>query len=316
MTANNAMLADLASLPTRAEAFGISRVAVNGGMVVGPLAASFFLGAGLAYRPLFVAGGAVCGLFLLLILLRIKESRPAAAASAADLSVVAGYRVVLRDRRFLAFCAVALLPLYGFGQFFVTLPVLLRDSVGVSASTWGLLAALYAGCGVLFQYLVVRRTKDWNKMGLLAAASAFIGAGMAGAAYAPPGVVTGACVLLYSVGVMLLVPISAAVVSEMAPLHLRGRYMGAWTLVWMAGCSLGPTFGGLAMDRLGARGAYGVILAAALLGTVLFASLRRGLPARRRAAVRAEPGVVPADDSTTTVPAQQSSAGTRLPPPE
>ena len=37
---------------------------------------------------------------------------------------------------------------------------MLRNSVGVPPSTWGLLAALYAGCGVLLQYPVVRRTRS------------------------------------------------------------------------------------------------------------------------------------------------------------
>jgi MFS family permease len=292
-TANNAMLADLTPRRRRAEAYGISRVAVNAGMTAGPLAGGLLLAAGLDYRLLFASGGIVCGLFLLLILLRFEESRPAAPAGAGGrLSTLAGYRVVLADRRFLAFCAIALLPLYGFGQIYVTLPVLLRNSVGISAANWGLLAALYAGCGVLLQYPVVRRTKAFDKLALLSLASALMGAGLAGAAFAPKGVGTAACIVLLSVGSMLFVPVAPALVSEMAPTLLRGRYMGAWTFVWMGGIALGPTFGGLAMDRLGGRGAYLVLLAAALLGALLFGLLRRGrtdrsaatdVPALRRA---------------------------------
>jgi MFS family permease len=275
-TANNAMLADLTPLGRRAEAYGISRVAVTAGMAAGPLVGGLLLGAGLDYRVLFASGGAVCGLFLLLVLLRFKESRPAAPADAKGRSsTLAGYRVVLRDRRFLAFCGIALLPLYGFGQIYVTLPVLLHNSVGVAPATWGLLAALYAGCGVLLQYPVVRRTRTHDKLGLLAVGSTCIGAGLAGAAFAPKGIGTVACVLLISAGTMLFVPIAPALVSEMAPAPLRGRYMGAWTFVWMGGTALGPTFGGLAMDRLGGRGAYLVILAASLLGALLFTLLRR-----------------------------------------
>ena len=199
---------------------------------------------------------------------------------------MAGIGVVLRDRRFLAFCGIALLPLYGFGQIYITLPVLLRGSVGVSPSDWGLLAALYAGCGVLFQYPVVRRTRAFDKLAVLAVASVCIGAGLAGAAFAPRGLGTAACIVLISAGTMLLVPIAPALVSEMAPPALRGRYMGAWTVVWMAGTALGPTFGGLAMDHLGGRGAYLVILTAALLGALLFAVLRSrtGLATRGEAA--------------------------------
>jgi hypothetical protein len=54
--------------------------------------------------------------------------------------------------------------------------------------------------------------------------------------------------------------------------------MGAWTAVWLAGLSLGPTFGGLAVDRLGAHGAYAIILAVSLLGSVSFGLLARAQP--------------------------------------
>jgi len=107
-----------------------------------------------------------------------------------------------------------------------------------------------------------------------AAASALISLGLCGAAFAPVGWPTAAFVLVISLGSVLLIPISATIVSQMAPVALRGRYMGAWTLVWTAGMALGPTFGGMAMDRLGGRGAYGVILGVGLLGAVLFARMR------------------------------------------
>jgi hypothetical protein len=146
------MLADFTPPARRSEAYGISRVANNAGMVAGPLIAAGLLGAGLGYRALFASGGLLIGLFLVLVLALLKESRPA--GSTARHSTLGGYRVVLGDRRFVAVCAVTLLPLYGFGQIYITLPVLLRDSVGVSPAQWGLLAAFYAGCGVLFQFPV------------------------------------------------------------------------------------------------------------------------------------------------------------------
>ena len=127
LTANNAMLADFTPPARRSEAYGISRVANNAGMVTGPLVAALLLGAGFGYRTLFASGGLVCALFLIVVLVYLKESRPAAAAASPPPG--GGYRVVLGDRRFLALCAIALLPLYGFGQIFITLPVLLRDSV-------------------------------------------------------------------------------------------------------------------------------------------------------------------------------------------
>jgi MFS family permease len=113
-------------------------------------------------------------------------------------------------------------------------------------------------------------------MSLMAVASALVGLGMGGVAFVAPGWPIVALVLLVSLGVVLLVPISATIVSEMAPEELRGRYMGAWTLVWIGGLALGPTLGGIAMDYLGARAAYLLILATGLVGGLLFTFQRTG----------------------------------------
>ena len=279
MTANNAIIADLTPLARRAEAYSLSRVAVSAGMVVGPLCASFLLRAGFGFRTLFALGGAVCLLFVLLTLLWLKETKPATRTQAETaVSTLAGYRVVFADRHFLAFCTLMVLPLYGFGQLWVTFPVAVASLLGISAANWGLLVTLYALTAVLLQYPLVRRLRGCDKMSLMAVASALIGLGMGGVAFVGPGWPIVALVLLVSLGVVLLVPISSTIVSEMAPEELRGRYMGAWTLVWIGGLALGPTLGGIAMDDLGARGACLLILATGLLGSVLFA-LQRVRPA-------------------------------------
>ena len=273
VTANNAMIADLTQQTRRAEAFSINRTALNAGALLGPLGATLLLAVGLSYRWLFALAGAVCALFLWIVA-NLHETRPARFADGAhESSARAGYRLVLRDRRFLILCLVTLLPLYCLGQFQVTLPVLLKTTRGLSAASWGLLISLYALIGMGFQYLVVRRLRRLPELRAMAAGSAFLGIGLFGAAWAPGGLLTAVFVVVISLGAILLIPISSAIVSAIAPAGLRGRYMGAWTLVWVGGCALGPTFGGLAMDRLGARGAYVVILVVGLAGALAYATL-------------------------------------------
>ena len=186
---------------------------------------------------------------------------------------------MLADRRFLSLCAVTLLPLYGFGQLWVTFPIALRERLGLSAASWGLLITLYALAIVLFQYPLVRRLERYDKSALMAAGSAFVGVGMGGAALLMRSWPIVVFMLLVSLGVMLLVPISATVVAEMAPASLRGRYMGAWTLAWTAGTALGPTLGGPLMDLLGVRSAYMLVLACGLAGSGLFLVRGRWLAA-------------------------------------
>ena len=77
-----------------------------------------------------------------------------------------------------------------------------------------------------------------------------LAAGVGSAPFLPwPGTLVS--MVLISLGIVLLIPIASTVVSRLAPVELRGRYMGAWTLVYMAGYALGPLLGGWALDALG-----------------------------------------------------------------
>jgi MFS family permease len=281
LIASNAMVADLTSLERRAEAFSIIRVALNAGMVVGPLLAAPLITRDPSFRLAFVGGAAFCGVFLLMVAFMFKETRPDDAVRAASgesvVSTLKGYAQVMRDRLFLRFSLIALLPLYGFGQVWVSTPIVLGELHGVSAQSWGRLMALYAAVTAITQYPVVRLARRWDPMLCMAAASALLGIGMGGVAYAPWPATVG-FIIVVSLGIVLLIPIASAIVSELAPVHLRGRYMGAWTIVYIGGYALGPLVGGWALDTLGSRGAFALIAAAGLLGAALFPLLRRPAP--------------------------------------
>lgn len=189
------------------------------------------------------------------------------------MSAFSGYGTMLRDRRMLVFCLVALLPLYGFGQIWVTMPIMLGDLHGVSAQQWGFTLVVYGASTALLQYPVVRLFRRRDHMLLMALASLSLALELGGSALAPwPW--TLAFVALISMGIVLFIPFSATIVSHLAPAELRGRYMGAWTLVYMGGYALGPLIGGWALDALGGRGAFLAIAAAGVLGAALFPLLR------------------------------------------
>jgi MFS family permease len=78
------------------------------------------------------------------------------------------------------------------------------------------------------------------------------------------------------------------VVSQLAPVQLRGRYMGAWTIAYMGGYALGPLLGGWALDTLGGKTSFAAITAACLAGAALFPLLRRGVRGRIDEAERLE----------------------------
>ena len=239
ITASNAMIADVTTTKQRTEAFSVSRVALNAGITVGPLIALPLLAADPSYRLNFFASGIVCAAFLLIVVLRLRETRPETVEAVSVTAAFRGYGAVLRDRHMLAFCLIALLPLYAFGQIWATMPVMLADLHGVTAQRWSVAMVVYGISMVVLQYPVIRVLRDADHMLLMALACVALGTGVGVAAFVSwPA--TLACIASIAVGIVLLLPIAATVVSRLAPVDLRGRYMGMWTIVYMGGYALGP----------------------------------------------------------------------------
>jgi MFS family permease len=289
-TASNAMIADLMPPAQRQEAFSISRVAMNLGVVVGPAAAGLALGLGVTFRELFLAAAAGCALMVTMMVVWIRESRPESATAPekhTDAQGRSGYRIVFADRVFIVFCLVAVLPVFCIGNFGSIYSVYITDYLKVPYGEWGALLALNAFIVASVQYPLVRATRKKNRMVLLAISTALLATGIGGSAFAGPLWSLLILIVIMSVGETLLSPVASAEVSDLAPEAVRGRYMGVWTIAWSGGAALGPAFGGWAMDAFGGRQAFAILLVEGLVGAGLFLALAPGWRRRRDAALAA-----------------------------
>jgi MFS family permease len=52
-----------------------------------------------------------------------------------------------------------------------------------------------------------------------------------------------ACMAIFTLGEMIAMPVSSAYISELAPAHMRGRYMGTYGLTWTVAQVFGPGIG-------------------------------------------------------------------------
>ena len=300
LTASNAMVADLVRPRLRPEGYSLMRLMIGAGEIVGPLVAALLLAAGVTLPDLFLAAGLGCLIYLGFTLLVLKESKPVRRRRAASpgeaievfgslvLSLLprrrtgrpgarrpTGYGHVLRDRRFLAFCGISLLPLFVFGQLYSSFPLLLTSVLHLRPASWGLLLSFSSAVIVVSQYPAVRAAKRLDPMLAVALASVLFGLGVGLVAFVPVGAVLLAPVVALSVAQALFGPLTSAIVAQMAPLELRGRYMGSWTLIYIAGQgALGPLLGGLLLDRLGAHTSYGLLIVCGLVGACLYPLLR------------------------------------------
>ena len=304
LTASNAMVADLVRARLRPQGYSLVRLMIGAGYVVGPLLAAAVLALGAPLATLFLIAGAGCLAYLVFVLVALKETHPRAVHGrlASEVSegptlfgalslftapgrlrarerrrtrTRPGWRRVLRDRRFLAFCAVSLLPLFIFGQIYTTYPVLLTSYRHLPTATWGLLVSFIGLVIVLTQYPSVRLLRRLDPLYQVALASLLFGMGVGLVAFVPLGWALLVTVAALALAQALFVPLSTTIVSHLASAELRGRYMGVWTLVWMAGASaLGPLLGGLMLAALGPRGSCYLVIALGIAGAGLYAVLR------------------------------------------
>ena len=190
-TASNAMIADLLPADRRQTGFGVSRAAMNFGVVVGPVAAGQALRLGVSYRSLFLAAAAGCVLMVVMMAIWIRESRPPGvgqrAARHVDHKGRSGYRIVFHDKVFVVFCLAAVLPVFCIGNFGSIYAVYITDFLGVPSGTWALPA--HPQRPDRGRHPVSRwstRLRHRNRMLLLAVSSALLAVGIGGSAFAGP----------------------------------------------------------------------------------------------------------------------------------
>ncbi len=305
LTASNAMVADLVRPRLRTEGYSLVRLMIGAGEVVGPLVAAVLLSLGFGLPLLFVLAGAGCFAFLGFTIVALRETRPRAARHVRSNEVSEGAPVwgvrdviriparrrsrrrraratrrgglgvlrrppLLRLLRDLAAAAVRLRP-----DMYSTFPVLLTSYLHVKPATWGVLMSYMALVIVVTQYPSVRAVRRLDPMFQVALASVLFGCGLGLSAFVPAAWPLLVTIAALAIAQALFGPVTSAIVAHLAPVEIRGRYMGAWTFVWMAGQgALGPIFGGLLLARLGPHVTYAVILAMGLVGAGLYPLLR------------------------------------------
>jgi len=297
--AQDALLATLVAEEHRAAAFGLRHATLNLGLGVGSLLASLIVG--LADSNGFTVLYRLDALtFLLAIPLLLAVRIPHRPASH-DQPHTAGYRAVLTDRSFRRlWLLVALLVTLGYGQFGVTLPAFATGQAGLEPEALALVFAANTVAIVGVQLVSLRLLAGRRRTDALAVLAMFWAAtwvivALAGAMrgpYAAPLLATAAVV--FAVGETLLAPTLPALVNDLAPEPLRGRYNGADTLAYTTGFVTGPLVGGLLLEPGGGLPLFALLAVGCLAAAASARRLGRHLPDRvnRSATVVAQPAVV------------------------
>ena len=233
----SALLADLIPPGQRVTAFAMYRVAFNAGFAFGPAMAGFLAAHGFFW--LFVGDALTSMLFGLVALFALPRGGHSQQRDATWAEALA---VLRHDRRLhqvlLANLAIGLV----FFQIASTFSLHVTH-LGFSAAVYGAIFSMNGALVMLCELPLTTLTRRFPARRVMALGYVLVGTGFVLNAFAHgiPALVL--CMVIFTFGEMLTMPVAAAFVADLAPAHMRGRYLGASGLTWACALIIGPGLG-------------------------------------------------------------------------
>lgn len=234
--ASQALVADLVGPADRTRAFGLLFWAINLGFAVAMVAGGTLSRAGFSW--LFWVDAVTCAVFAVLVWRAVPETRVPRTAGREP----GGFADVLRDRVAVAAVLIVFGYAYVYLQAYSTLPLAMHRA-GLPPETYGLAMAVNGIGIVVIQPLTVAWLSRRDASRVLAAGMCVVGLGMGLTALAGSTPAFAATVFVWTVGEVLFASVSSAIVADLAPPHLRGRYGGLYGTAFSVAALLGPLGG-------------------------------------------------------------------------
>ena len=249
--AHAAMIADILPEEQRQEGFGILRVVANMSWIIGPTIGGFV--ANRSFFALFVTDAVISCLVAFLFYKLMPETKPQEEPGqqpAGILETFKGYKVVIRDRVFVAFLIASMLMGVVYQQMYNSLSVYLRDYHNIDPSGYGFLLTTSAITVIAFQFWVTRKIKGRPPFIMMALGTLFymLGFGMFG--FVNFYWLFALAIVIITIGEMLIMPTSQALAANFAPVEMRGRYMAFFGLSWALPATIGPSAAGIISGQL------------------------------------------------------------------
>jgi MFS family permease len=289
------IIGDLAGPAQRKAAFALSRLAINLGMSIGPVIGGFL--AMRSFRLLFYADGTTALLAGLLLVLapwrsgqgdqqqvshkggesQLPGVDTSQVTSTADVSAAAvAYSGVLKDRRFLYFLAAMIPVEMVFFQSLAAMPLFLVRDLHLTEAGFGMVLAVNTVLIILVEVPLNAAMADWPHRHALVLGALLVGMGFGGLVFRGRVFWVASTVVVWTFGEMILLPASAAYVSDIAPPARSGAYMGLYTMGFSVAFAVGPFLGVAAMERFGSGSVWiGAFVCGCITATMLW-YLRKG----------------------------------------
>lgn len=281
------LIGDLAGPAQRKAAFALCRLAINLGMSIGPVIGGFL--AMYSFKLLFYVDGATTLLAALLLAvlpwrIKMQAEHPVVNTSEGSDSptreAVRGlesplrYSSVFKNRRFIYFL-IAMIPIQlVFFQPMAAMPLFLVHDLHFTEAGYGMLFAVNTVIIILVEVPLNMAMSKWSHRHALALGAFLVGAGFGALVFVDGvfGAVT--TVVIWTFGEMIILPASAAYVSDIAPPAQSGAYMGLYTMGFSLAFAVGPWLGTQIMETFGPSAVWLATFACGCITTIMMWCLR------------------------------------------
>lgn len=238
-----AIVADLVPSENRAKAYGLLYWGLNIGVGVAAVAGGFL--AQHSYWFLFVLDAATCLGFATVVLVGLPETRPSGHNDEQG-----GYRAALSDGLLVALAASAFISGIVYMQSFVTLPLVMSIH-GLGPAAYELAYVVNPVAVIVLQPVTIRWLAKQRPVLVFSGGAVLLGLGFFLTLFARSVPEYAATVLVWTLGEIAFNAVGPALVADLAPVHLRGRYNGVFGTSFGAAALIAPILGTLALQHLG-----------------------------------------------------------------
>jgi MFS family permease len=233
--AAGALLADLTPAGQRVPAFAMNRLAVNAGFAAGPAVGGFL--AERSFFLLFLGDARTSAAFGIVALLALPQGERSAGVE----SERGWLRAMLADREYLLFLLATVAGAMVLVQAFTTFAM--QVSARFSSAVYGSLISLNGLLIVFLELPIASITQRLPSRPVMAAGLLLLGLGFGLTGLAVTLPLLALAVVVWTFGEISFMPVAGAYVADVAPVHLRGRYQGAWGSSFAVAFVLGPAIG-------------------------------------------------------------------------
>jgi len=223
----------------RTRVFALSRLAVNLGVAIGPTAGGIL--ALYDYSYLFWVDGITCLMAAVVLFYYFPGTKRL--TDRLEHNASAKDRSPFRDRAFVSLLFILLMISMAFFQLFNTWPLYMNQVYQLPENMIGYLFAFNALLIIVFEMPLIHRLERINPLRIMAPGSLLIFAGFALLPFGSSFLYAVLTVVVWTIGEMLVFPLTIAFIANRAPDSVRGQYMGMYTFTFSIAFVIAPKTG-------------------------------------------------------------------------